>query len=70
MDGAFCGKLVCPVTHRPLILREQWLYEEGGARRYPIRNGIAVLVPQAGELIDDSSCVVEGDGVASTTELQ
>lgn len=41
--------LRCPVTGSPLRQQGQELVAESGGRRYPIRGGIVILLPEAGE---------------------
>lgn len=42
--------LRCPVTRAPLRLEGNELVSTSDGRRYPIRDGIPVLVPEAGVL--------------------
>jgi len=44
-------QLRCPITRKPLELDEsgQWVRVVGEPLRYPVRNGIPVLVPPAAE---------------------
>lgn len=45
--------LVCPETKAPLVLRAGWLYstDRDSRRRYPIREGIPIM------LIDESEAI-------------
>lgn len=40
--------LCCPIDRQPLVLSEDgaWLENCTGGRRYPIENGIAMLLPE------------------------
>lgn len=51
--------LRCPVTGSPLRQENDELVAEQGGRRYPIRDGIAILLPDAGRAVgcDDASDV-------------
>lgn len=40
----------CPVTQSRLRLEGDWLIAEDGGLAYPIRDGIAVLVPEGARL--------------------
>jgi len=42
--------LVCPVTHSPLVQEDDVLVGIAGGLRYPIRNGIPVLLPEEAAL--------------------
>ena len=46
--------LVCPLTKAPLILRGDWLYSTDSAtrRRYPIRDGIPIMLIEEAEEVD------------------
>jgi uncharacterized protein YbaR (Trm112 family) len=38
--------LRCPITHSSLRQEGDWLIAEQGGRRYPIRDGIPVMLPE------------------------
>ena len=45
-DAALLELLICPVTGSSLSLEDDHLVSACGQYRYPIKDGIAVLVPQ------------------------
>ena len=47
MDQTLLEMLVCPITHRRLRMEGEWLVSEVGGLRYPIKDGLAVLLPDA-----------------------
>jgi len=53
IDKELLEILVCPVSKRPLVQVGDWLYADDpvGRRRYPIRDGIPVM------LIDEAETV-------------
>ena len=50
MDAALLDLLVCPVTHSKLHLEGEELVAAIGGLRYPIRDGIPVLLPGEAKL--------------------
>jgi uncharacterized protein YbaR (Trm112 family) len=42
--------LVCPLTHAPLRREGEWLVSDERGLRYPIREGIPVLLPEEAQL--------------------
>lgn len=50
IDGDLLEILVCPVTRSPLRLDGDELVGTVGGLRYPIRDGIPVLLPDAAKL--------------------
>ena len=56
LDARLLGDLRCPVTRAELVQHGDWLYSKDprAPRKYPIRNGIPVLLVEAGVAIDDS----------------
>ena len=42
--------LVCPLTHAPLRREGDWLLSDGQGLRYPVREGIPVLLPEEAQL--------------------
>lgn len=46
----FLSRVVCPVTRSALRQEGAWLVAAEGGRRYPIRNGIPVLLAEAAEM--------------------
>lgn len=49
-DPATVDLLRCPVTQSRLRRDGDWLVAEVGGLAYPIRNGIAVMVPESARL--------------------
>jgi uncharacterized protein len=47
MDHALLEMLVCPITHSRLRMEGEFLVSEVGGLRYPIKDGLAVLLPDA-----------------------
>ena len=47
MDQALLEILVCPITRSRLRVEGDFLVAEVGGRRYPIRDGLPVLLPEA-----------------------
>ncbi|MHC4106577.1 MAG: Trm112 family protein [Planctomycetota bacterium] len=50
LDSDLLAILVCPVTHSPLRLEGDELVGAVGGLRYPVREGIPVLLPDAAKL--------------------
>lgn len=50
LDDATIAILRCPVTHSKLRLEDGFLVSEVGGLRYPIRNGIPVMLPEEARL--------------------
>ncbi len=50
MDQSLLNILVCPLTHSPLRQEGDWLVAQTGGLRYPIRNGIPVMLVQEAQL--------------------
>ena len=50
MDAELLELLVCPVTHSKLRQEGDFLVSEVGGLRYPIRDGIPILLVQEAEL--------------------
>jgi len=61
IDEEFLSIIRCPVTHSRLRLEGDWLIAETGGLRYPIRDGIPIL------LADEA---VLPPGVASLDEIR
>ena len=57
----FDDVIVCPLTHSPLVREDDELVAQIGGLRFPIRDGIPVL------LIDEATLP---DGVSSLDELK
>lgn len=55
LDPEFLKILVCPETKAPLIQMGEWLYstDSGNRKRYPIRDGIPVLLIDQSEAVDE-----------------
>lgn len=53
IDDKLLSILRCPVTKAPLVLWDGWLYaaDHEAPRRYPIRDGIPVLIADEAEAI-------------------
>jgi len=56
VDPELLKILVCPLTHKPLVQEGEWLVcqEAEPPRRYPVRDGIPVM------LIDEAETLVDG----------
>ncbi len=54
LPGTLPDQLRCPITSKPLSMDEsgEWVNVVGEPMRYPVRNGIPVLVPPAAEKLD------------------
>ena len=52
IDSDLLAILVCPVTRSPLRLQGDELVGTKGGLRYPVREGIPVLLPDAARLPD------------------
>ena len=50
MDLRLLELVVCPITHSKLRLEGEELVSEVGGVRYPIREGLPVLLPEAARL--------------------
>lgn len=48
------GILVCPLARKPLVMVGDWLYstDRETRRRYPIRDGIPVMLIDESEVVD------------------
>jgi uncharacterized protein len=44
LDDEFLSIIRCPVTHSRMRLEGDWLVAETGGLRYPIRDGIPILL--------------------------
>ena len=55
IDPEFLKILVCPLSKAPLIQIGDWLYSTDSAtrRRYPIRDGIPVMLIDQAEQVDE-----------------
>jgi uncharacterized protein YbaR (Trm112 family) len=53
MDPALLDLLVCPITHSKLRLEGDFLVSEIGPVKYPIKDGLPVLLPDAAILPPD-----------------
>jgi uncharacterized protein YbaR (Trm112 family) len=50
IDADWLAAIRCPVTLSPLRQEGDWLIAETGGLRYPIRDGIPVLLPEEATL--------------------
>ena len=50
MDSKLLELVVCPITHSKLRVEGDELVSEIGGIRYPIRDGLPVLLPDAARL--------------------
>ena len=50
MDSKLLELVVCPITHSKLHMEGDELVSEIGGVRYPIRDGLPVLLPEAAKL--------------------
>ncbi|MFQ5463246.1 MAG: Trm112 family protein [Phycisphaerae bacterium] len=70
VDPELLEKLVCPVSHAPLIQVGAWLYstDRETRRRYPIRDGIPImLIDEAEEVtLDEFLRITAGAGDGSS----
>lgn len=71
IDPELLVLLRCPVSRSPLRVEGNFLVAEVGGLRYPIRDGIPVMLPEEAELPDGVSSLDElrrrlaqGEGVA------
>lgn len=61
IDPELLSLLRCPVSRSPLRVEGSFLVAERGGLRYPIRDGIPVMLPEEAEL---------PEGVSSLEELR
>jgi hypothetical protein len=56
IDAELMKILVCPDTHAPLVQAGDWLYstDRNSRRRYPIREGIPIMLIDESEVIDEA----------------
>jgi uncharacterized protein YbaR (Trm112 family) len=59
MDKSLLEKLVCPVTRSKLRLQADYLVAEQGGLKYPIKDGIPVLLPDQAILPDGVKSLAE-----------
>ncbi len=50
LDAQLLQMLRCPVTLSKLTVDGDWLVSEVGGLRYPVRQGIPVMLPEEAEL--------------------
>ena len=53
IDQGLLGILVCPLTRSPLTLEGQELVSQVGCLRYPVREGIPIMLISEAKLPDD-----------------
>lgn len=58
-DPELLRMLICPVTRSPLKLEGEWLVSEVGGLRYPLRDGIPVLLADEAKLPADCADMAE-----------
>ncbi len=49
MDQALLAILVCPITHSRLRQEGDFLISETGGLKYPIKDGLPILLPDAAQ---------------------
>lgn len=56
LDNELLSILACPESHAPLVQVGDWLYSTDAAtrKRYPIRNGIPVMLIDEAETVDEA----------------
>ncbi|MCP4593691.1 MAG: hypothetical protein GY842_23390 [bacterium] len=56
LDSELLSILVCPESHARLVLVGEWLYSTDAAtrRRYPIRDGIPIMLMDEAETVDEA----------------
>jgi uncharacterized protein YbaR (Trm112 family) len=64
LDSSFIEILRCPVSKSRLVRHGDWLYttEAAEPRRYPIRDGIPVMLIDAAEIVtaDEQRAIMQG----------
>ena len=55
IDDELLSIMQCPVAHVPLVLVDDWLYSTDRAtrRKYPIRDGIPIMLIDESEVADE-----------------
>ena len=55
IDEELLRIMVCPLSHAPLVQVDDWLYstDRQTRRRYPIRDGIPIMLIDEAELVDE-----------------
>ncbi|MGN6507156.1 MAG: Trm112 family protein [Tepidisphaeraceae bacterium] len=61
LDAQLLQMLRCPITLSKLTVDGDWLVTEVGGLRYPVRNGIPVMLPEEAQL---------PEGIASLDEFR
>ena len=56
LDSGLLDVLVCPESHAKLVQRGDWLYSRDAKtrRRYPIRDGIPIMLIDESEVVDEA----------------
>ena len=56
LDPELLKILACPESKAPLVLVGNWLYstDPNTRRRYPIRDGIPIMLPEEARKLDES----------------
>ena len=75
IDETLLADMRCPVSHAKLVQCGDWLYTTDSAsrRKYPIRNGIPVLLIDAGVVVDDEEfgrAVAESSAVSKQSAVE
>ena len=55
IDKTLLEILACPVCHAPVHQEGEWIVCEGCGRRYPIRDGLPIMLVEEAVVPEDSS---------------
>ena len=55
IDERLLEKMVCPISHAPLVQVDDWLYSTDAKtrRKYPIRDGIPIMLIDESQVVDE-----------------
>jgi len=72
IDTELLRIMVCPVTHAPLVQLGDWLYSTDLAtrRKYPIRDGIPIMLIDESEVADQTEFDRVMAEVANTKDVR